>query len=226
MHQPIKALIFDLEGVVIDSMHTVWIPADTEFCRRRGFDCPTDLLTQLTGTTLLEGVKIFKKYHGFGGDEQLMLQERIDIADKLFQKDIPFIKGFQDFINLHQDLPAAIATSLRSENLASVDRQLHLKKIFKNHVYSIYAVGVRSKPNPDIFLYAAKQLGIDPSDCLVFEDAPNGIEAARRAGMRCVALATTFPREHLGQATIIVDSYNEINLSKLKNGKKYEIKSQ
>lgn len=212
MKQPIKALIFDAEGVVIDTMHTVWIPADTEFCRRRGFDCPDDLLTRLTGTTLMEGVKIFKQYHGFKGDNELLLQERINIIDELFKKNVSFVNGFEEFFNEHQNLLSAIATSLRSENLKSVDNHLHLKKIFQNHVYNIYETGVRSKPNPDIFLYAAKQLNTEPARCLVFEDAPNGIEAARRAGMPCVALTTTFPRKHLKQADVVVDSFSEINI--------------
>jgi beta-phosphoglucomutase-like phosphatase (HAD superfamily) len=53
------------------------------------------------------------------------------------------------------------------------------------------ADGLRGKPHPDIFLEAAKRLGVDPAECLVFEDAPLGVEAARRAGMKAVALTTT-----------------------------------
>ena len=57
------------------------------------------------------------------------------------------------------------------------------------------ADGLRGKPHPDIFLEAARRLGVDPAACLVFEDAPLGIEAARRAGMRAFALTTTLPAE-------------------------------
>ena len=74
------------------------------------------------------------------------------------------------------------------------------------------AVGYRSKPNPDIFSHAANQFGAAPADCLVIEDAPNGVEAARSAGMKCVALTTTFARQQLSRANLVVDSFAEIDL--------------
>ena len=70
-----------------------------------------------------------------------------------------------------------------------------------------------SKPEPDIFLHAAKMLGENPANCLIVEDAPAGVAAAKRAGMSCVALSTTHGREHLLDADQIVDSFSEINLS-------------
>ena len=215
MEKQISALIFDAEGVVIDTMHTVWIPADVEFCHRRGFSCPNELLIKLAGTTLLEGVGIIKKFHHFDGDDQQLLRERIEISDELFKKNVTFVNGFMDFFNAHRDLPAAIATSLRSEYLTIVDQRLHLQQLFNNHVYSIYEVGVKAKPNPDIFLHAAKQLHVPPAHCLVFEDAPNGIEAANRAGMRSVGLTTTFDKKFLSAATLIVDGFTDDRLLKI-----------
>ena len=215
MSEPIHALLFDAEGVVIDTMRTVWIPADIEFCRRRGFDCPNALLTKLAGTNLLDGVRIIKQFHGFDGDDQALLQERLDLATEYFQTEVIFIPGFLDFFKQHDRLPAAVATSLRPEYLAIVDQRLQLNALFKQHVYSIYGAKLPGKPNPDIFLYAAKQLGVEPRHCVVFEDAPNGIAAAAAAGMRCVGLTTSFPRELLQAATVVVDGYSEIDLSTL-----------
>ncbi|MFZ2643579.1 MAG: HAD-IA family hydrolase, partial [Verrucomicrobiia bacterium] len=63
---------------------------------------------------------------------------------------------------------------------------------------------------PDIFLHAASQLGSKPENCLVIEDAPHGVEAARRAGMRCIAITTTYDREKLRGAERVVDSFAEI----------------
>ena len=68
---------------------------------------------------------------------------------------------------------------------------------FFDTIVGAHDVG-RGKPHPDLFLLAAQRMGVDPADCLVFEDAPHGIEAARRAGMRAVAIATTLPPDELG----------------------------
>ncbi|MFH2104804.1 MAG: HAD family phosphatase, partial [Parcubacteria group bacterium] len=132
-----------------------------------------------------------------------------------FAKKIDFITGFKEFISQNNNLPAAVATALKLKYLDIVDNQVGLKKMFGGHVYSIYEIGDRSKPHPDIFLHAAQKLEIDPGECLVFEDAPNGIEAARRAGMRSVALTTTYPRQDLKGATVVVDCYEEVDLEKI-----------
>jgi beta-phosphoglucomutase len=79
----------------------------------------------------------------------------------------------------------------------------------------LIAVGYRSKPNPDIFLHAANRLGVRPENCVVIEDAPHGVEGARRAGMKSIALTTTYERSTLSQADVVVDSFAQINLAVL-----------
>lgn len=214
-HNPIYALIFDAEGVVINTMHTVWIPADVEFCKRHGKPLAPDLHRSLVGSTIQEGTQAIKQYFGLPDDVETLHTERMEIIRNLFRKKITFIAGVEDFIAQHQTMRIAVATSLNPEFLALAEQHLSLGKLFDNHVYDIYTVGVRSKPNPDIFLYAAEQLGVAPRNCVVFEDAPNGIEAARRAGMRSVGLTTTFDREHLAGASTIVGSFKEVDLTKL-----------
>jgi beta-phosphoglucomutase len=71
----------------------------------------------------------------------------------------------------------------------------------------------RSKPNPDLFLHAAGRLEARPENCVVIEDAPHGVEAARRAGMKCIALTTTYDRRKLSQADIVVDTFDQIDLA-------------
>ena len=76
----------------------------------------------------------------------------------------------------------------------------------------------KHKPDPTIFLEAAKQLGIDPEDCVVVEDAANGIEAAKRAGMKAVGLVTEFhTAEELSQADLVIDKLADLKLEKLCN---------
>jgi len=73
----------------------------------------------------------------------------------------------------------------------------------------------QKKPAPDIFLTAARDLGVPPAQCVVVEDAVNGIEAAKAAGMRCVAVAQTFPAERLQAANIVRDRISDVRLSDL-----------
>ncbi|MCF8107069.1 MAG: HAD family phosphatase [Desulfohalobiaceae bacterium] len=72
-----------------------------------------------------------------------------------------------------------------------------------------------SKPNPDLFLYAAEALGSDPGRCLVIEDAPHGIEAAHRAGMACIGIASTYPPGRLNRADAVVKHFSDIDLRSL-----------
>lgn len=83
------------------------------------------------------------------------------------------------------------------------------------HIYSIADIGFLAKPKPDIFLYAAKKLGVDPASCLVLEDAPHGVTAARAAGMDCAAVTFSTTRERLTAAGAdqVVDAFDQITLS-------------
>ncbi len=72
---------------------------------------------------------------------------------------------------------------------------MKLSDIFKGNVHSAVDIGFISKPNPDLFLHAAKILNADPCECLVIEDAPNDVEAVKRTEMRCIALTTNSPRK-------------------------------
>ena len=88
-----------------------------------------------------------------------------------------------------------------------------ISRFFGGRVYFPSHVGGRAKPAPDLFLYAAAQLGAPPERCLVIEDSPRGIEAARRAGIPVIALATTHEKEMLQEADRVVGSFGEIVLS-------------
>jgi beta-phosphoglucomutase len=91
-----------------------------------------------------------------------------------------------------------------------------LKEILPLRIYNLFDYAVtgdhvkRGKPHPDPYLKAAKGLGLRPRECIVVENAPLGIESAKRAGMFCVALTTSLPREYLKRADVVVDSLEDI----------------
>lgn len=212
----IESVIFDLEGVIVDT-EPLWDQVSIIFLQRRNAAYNRDRTKPLLmGRTLAEGVRIMQEQYGFGGDVDEQAIERREIARELFSEDVVFIPGFEKFYEnvLGKGLKSAIATSLEKDFLKSIDQRLKLSELFNDKIFSIADVGYKSKPNPDIFLHAASQLSTLPSSSLVIEDAPNGVEAARRAGMRCVALTTSTTREKLMSASLVVDSYTEIDLSK------------
>jgi len=138
--------------------------------------------------------------------------ERKEIIDELFDRSIHFIDGFMPFITWLKttNLKKGVATAMNKHLMTKVERQLNLRDHFQEHIYFIEDVGNRSKPEPDVFLFAAEKLNVDPQNCLVIEDAPHGIEAAKRAGMTNIGIATTFTKEHLKEADFAAADFLEI----------------
>jgi HAD superfamily hydrolase (TIGR01509 family) len=210
----LDTIIFDGEGIVVDT-ETIWDQGQQEFLDRRGLVYDRDRIKPLlTGRSVLEGVAIMQREYGFAGDPQALASERIEIVRELFRRDVKFIDGFQAFFQrVCERYKTCIATAMDEDLLDIVDRRLGLSRLFDGRIFTLADVGHRSKPNPDIFLYAAARLHSQAGNCVVIEDAPHGIEAARRAKMRCIALTTTYGRERLRAADLVVDGYAEIDLS-------------
>jgi beta-phosphoglucomutase len=206
-----KALIFDLDGVVINS-EPLWDRSQVEFLGRRGISYDIGMKHLITGKSVVEGVRIMQDHYGFGGDPEELARERKQIVGTLFANELAFVDGFLDFFKRYAAYPSCIATALDAELVAIADRRLGLSALFHRHIYTIADVGMRSKPNPDVFLYGARQLGVLPASCVVIEDSPFGIEAAHRAGMPCIGITTTYDREMLRDAHLVATGYDEITL--------------
>jgi beta-phosphoglucomutase family hydrolase len=101
----------------------------------------------------------------------------------------------------------AIVSSAPRENVRVLLRSLGLEKMFEAVIAEEDAP--RGKPDPQGFLLAAEKLGVAAAECVVIEDAPGGVEAAKRAGMRCIGVTTSRPREALTSADLVVDSLAE-----------------
>ncbi len=129
---------------------------------------------------------------------------------------VSFIAGFEDFFaRTRRCFETAMATAMDEELFSVADRKLSLRALFQSRVVTLTDVSYRSKPNPDLFLEAARRAGSEPATCVVIEDAPHGIEAARRAGMASVGLATTYDPSLLSAADLVVRSFDELSLEAL-----------
>jgi len=210
----IEAILFDCDGVVLDS-ETIWDRCEAELLRRRGIAFDLERTKPLiTGLSQQAGILLLQEQYGVEGDLDALVAERLEIICGLFEREVRFTAGFPEFFEerVRGRYATCIATSMPEELFAVADRRLGISRFFGSRVYFPTHVGGRAKPAPDLFLYAAGQLGVPPDRCLVIEDSPRGIEAARRAGMPVIGLATTHERELLEEADWVVGSFGEIEL--------------
>jgi beta-phosphoglucomutase len=206
-------IIFDGEGVVVDS-EKLWDRGQEEFLRRRGIAYDREKIKPLlAGRSMLEGVRILQAHYGFGGNVEALAKERVEIVKTLFAQKTEFIPGFESFYRrLPPTFKTCIATVMPKELLDIVIAKLALREFFGDRIYDPESEGLPSKPEPDLFLYAAKQLRSSPTSCVVIEDSPNGLEAAKRANMFSIGIATTFKEDQLAQADLVVRSFADIPL--------------
>jgi beta-phosphoglucomutase len=189
-----KALLFDLDGTLIDSMPAheqawiIWHQRNDVAMDAVGFFASTAgrtndeiLRDMLPGRTAAE-------YEAWVDEKESLYRE-------LAAKSLVLIQGAHDYLVQARSLgfSLAICTASTPKNMALAFGKFGLDTMVDT--ITSPSDGLRGKPHPDIFLEAAKRLKISPENCVVFEDAPLGVEAARRAGMTAVALTTTLPAD-------------------------------
>ena len=213
----VGAFIFDMDGTMIDSMpfHAKsWI----EFTRRHGLRMEVgEVLRRTTGRTGVECMREVFEREVSDGEARALVDEKEAIYRTLFAPVFSEVAGFRQFVakSLQLGLRYAVATAGDKHNIAFVlDR---LKLPVAPHAIVGGDEGLPGKPEPAIFLEAARRLGVDAGQCIVFEDAPFGIEAARRAGMRAVAVCTSHgPAELAGSHVLAqVCDYHQLTNTNL-----------
>jgi len=214
-----KAFLFDLNGTMINDMeyHTLaWY----------------NIMTEDLGAAL-DYAHVKKEMYGknhevlervFGKDKFSPAEiERLSIdKEKRYQEDylphLALISGLDDFLERAKaaQIPMAIGSAAIPFNINFVIDGLNIRH-YLDAIVSADDVKI-SKPDPETFLKAAAALGIAPSDCLVFEDAPKGVESALNAGMQCLVLTTTHSLEEFdGHPNILgyITNYNDTKLNLL-----------
>ena len=210
-----KAIIFDMDGVLTDSEPLICAAA-TEMFRERGIAVHPEDFHPFVGTGE-------NRYLG-GVAEQYGVSLDIAAAKartyELYLAMVPLrLKAFPGAVELVRKCRGAgwVCAVASSADRIKIDANLNKIGLPPASWQAIVTAEdvERRKPDPAVFLMAAHRLGVHPSDCTVVEDAVNGIAAAKAAGMRCVAVATTFPAGHLAEADLIRPSVEAITLQDL-----------
>jgi beta-phosphoglucomutase len=146
------------------------------------------------------------------GDVKIMVQEK---EENFRQKATGNIKPFPGVIKLLNakkkgNFKLGLVSSAPKENIDLVLSELNLEGIFDCIVFGQEVS--ESKPSPQIYLLAARKLEVIPNDCVVIEDSPLGVKAAKTAGMKCLAIANTHPRQKLEEADKVFDSLGNVDL--------------
>ncbi|MET3131433.1 beta-phosphoglucomutase family hydrolase [Oxalobacteraceae bacterium GrIS 1.11] len=190
---PQRAFIFDMDGTIVDNMafHTKSWAA---FFQRRGHVIDEDAFFRATAGR--QGSEIIRSYLGEGvleAEHGALMAEKEALYRALYLPHLAVVAGFEALIAAARadGVALVVGTAAPDENIAFTLDGLDLRRRFDAIVGA--ADVARGKPHPDVFLLAAERAGARPEDCIVFEDAPLGVEAARRAGMRAVVLTTTLP---------------------------------
>lgn len=206
-----KAVIFDMDGVLIDSYHAhyqSWCVVASE----EGIDFSRELFDRTFGRTSREIIRDVWGRRAATDERVALLDDRKETAYReIIARDFPAMPGAGELIDAlaGAGFKLAIGSSGPPENVALVLSRLQRERLFAAVVSG--ADVVRGKPDPAIFLLAAQRMGVPPERCAVIEDAPLGIAAARAAGMAAIGLASTGrQRDQLSAADAVFDSLNEI----------------
>jgi beta-phosphoglucomutase family hydrolase len=203
------AVLWDMDGVLIDSAelhYQTWKQT-------------------LAGYGIPFSRQLFNEFFGMNNEQTLtgvlgrppepsFLQEASDKKEDKFRKSIhgqvELYPGVRKLLKELQRVGVrqVIASSAPQENIDAVVNELNMASFFQAIVSGC---DLNSKPDPATFLLASERLGVNPKRCMVIEDALHGIEAALRAGMKCIAVATSHPVVLLSQADLVVESINELN---------------
>ncbi len=214
----LKAVIFDMDGVIIDS-EPLHYKAYHAMFDEVGIDVSVELYDSLTGKSTINVCKQLKEHFNLEHTPEELATIKRKHFDVIFKTDKTFdlIDGVRELImNYHANgLTLVLGSSATMMSINRIFERFQLDQYFKAKLSG--AELKASKPHPEIFIKAAKATGFSPEECLVIEDATNGIAAAKGAGIFCVAFDSFHSKnQDYSQADLIIQNFEEIHFEKMK----------
>lgn len=213
---PALGVAFDLDGTLIDNNH-YHILAWQEFYRKRNrILTEEEYKVNFNGRTNADVVKyVFDNPDLTAEEIAVYTTEKESLYREIYAPHIKPVPGLMDLLQgLHDyNIPMVIATSGIIPNIEFMFQHLPIRQYFREVIHSGHIQ--KGKPDPEIYQIAARKLGLQPGQCIAFEDAMVGIRSAKGAGMKVIALTTTHQEDELSDADRIIKDYLSISIEGL-----------
>ncbi|MBP7349636.1 MAG: HAD family phosphatase [Butyrivibrio sp.] len=209
----LEAVIFDLDGSLVDSMW-MWKKIDMEYLERFGISLPENLQQEIEGMSFVETAGYFKEHFQIPDSIEEIGETWNRMAWDKYMYEVPLKPGVMDFLHTCRShrIKLGIASSNSSALIMNVLKAHHITDFF-DCIKSGTDV-IKGKPAPDIYLHVAKELNVNPQNCLVFEDITQGILAGKSAGMKVCAVEDAYSSEQWEEkirlADLYISSYDEL----------------
>ena len=212
----VSAVVFDLDGVLVDSEH-IWDEVREELARERGGRWHERAQADMMGMSSTEWSRYMHDVIGLAEAPEEINAEVVRRMQERYEVELPLIDGAVEAVRrLESSFRLGLASS---SNRPVIDAVLERSGLAGSFAATVSSEEVeRGKPAPDVFLEAARRLDVSPERCAAVEDSANGIRAARAAGMRVVAIPNRQypPRaEALALADVVLDSLAELTADTL-----------
>jgi beta-phosphoglucomutase len=211
----IEAVLFDVDGVVVES-ELLHMETFNELLEPLGIHITEmEWKSRFLGAGSVKVMTTLFKDHGITEDHKPWIAKRRTLyRERVEAGDLHSVPGFYTFYQsiLDAQLPIAFVSTGHPQNLSAA---LKSQGIEGKHPVVDGTQVTQLKPNPEAYFLGAQKLGVTPSRCLVFEDSPIGIAAAKAANMKCVALTTTNPPKDLSEADLIISTFEGWTLTKI-----------
>lgn len=210
----IRACIFDLDGVIVDTAHYHYI-AWKRLANELGFDLTIEQNERLKGISRMESLDILLEIGGItmsDHEKERLANKKNEWFNDYIERMLPeeIFPGVRPLIEKLRFKNIKVALASSSKNARVVIKRLHIETLFDAIVDGTMIV--HTKPDPEIFLKAAQLIEVVPAECLVFEDAEAGVEAALAAKMKCVGVGSI---QQLGKANMVIDKTGDFRTEML-----------
>jgi sugar-phosphatase len=221
--EPKTGFVFDLEGTLI-ATEWVWFKANDQLLEQHHITIDElareKLKTMPAGCGLKRSIELLQeRFPQLTGNVDDLMRQKADLGfQNIEQNNFEYYSGCEAFLlKLKEDkYPMAIATNCNTKALSILCNKVQLLRHFeKERIYNPATVGGKQKPDPTMYLHAVKQLGLEPHQCIAFEDSPSGAKAAKEAGLYVVGYDSSNIAELAQHTHLIIKEWEALDIKDL-----------